>query len=319
MMSIEEWLATNVSNLEIATNQLTKIQELIPDLYDFETTITVNGRKFHGRGTKSDEDLAVTVSLVESLERVIVRHSNISTTNGVAAHNIKWQAEEKSLFELIERDLFLSHFLTKTPFTPLQQSKVISQKAKNYISDNSDKLSFYKMRQTNFGTGYICLISGESRWGGIFGLSFGNENQSDLIQSAFLEAFRQYSYLRSSNLLDHSLSLEDFYNLKTWSFKSHALLSRNLDYFKSISDLFAEKNESNHIVAYDKSEFKFKELKSGIAPFSSLPIYVIQCTSLNCQNLYTGLATKESISKAGLKRFLGFEPLELNLLPHPLS
>lgn len=318
MISIEEWLETNVSKLEISTNQLTKIQEFFPDLHDFETTITENGRKFYGRGTKPDEDLAVTVSLIESLERIVVRHSKISTTNGVAAHLTKRQAEKKAQFELIERDLFLSHFLTKTPFTPLLSSNGIPSKAKDYISENSDRLLFYKMRQTNLGTGYVCLISGGSRWGGIFGLSFGNENPDELVQSAFLEAFRQYSYLRSSNQLEQSLSLVDFNNLKTWNFKSHALLSRNLDYFKSISDLFGE-NESNHVIVYDDNEFKFKELKSNIVPFNSLPIYVIQCSNTNCQNLYVGLATKESISTVGINRFLGFEPMELNLSPHPLS
>lgn len=319
MISIEKWLAANISKLEIITNQLTKIQEFFPNLYDFETTITVNGRKFHGRGTKSDEDLAITVSLIESLERIVVRHSKISTTNGVAAHPTRRQAEKKSLFELIERDLFLSHFLTKTPLTPLSYPQKIPSKVRDYINEASDRLSFYKMRQANVGTGYVCLITGGNRWGGIFGLSFGNENHDELIQSAFLEAFRQYSYLRFSNQLEESLSLEDFNNLKTWNFKSHALLSRNLNYFKSISDLFGEKNESNHIVVYDDNEFKFKELKPNIAPFDSLPIYVIQCSNTNCQNLYVGLATKESISKTGINRFLGFEPLELNLSPHPLS
>lgn len=322
MMSIEEWLAASISKIELNTKRLTGIQEFFPQLHDFATTIVVNKNEARGRGTKTDEDLAIKVSLIEALERIFVRYNKVDTTNGVAAHLDKDQAKIKAKFELIERDLFLSHFITKTPFTPLlslPSLPSLPSKALDFITNASDKFSFYKMRPSNLGTGYVCVISGEDRWGGLFGLSFGNESQDELIQSAFIEAFRQYLYFRTFNELDQSISFEEFFKLESWDFKKHSLLSRNVKYFKDISNFFDESFANERLVIYEDNEFTFKDLRINIQPFDTAPIHVVQCSSPYCQNLYLGPLKEESISRPGLTRFLGFTPQQLNMMPHPMN
>lgn len=319
MISLEEWLAGSISKINLSTKRLTAIQDFFPDLHDFATTITFNNREISGRGSKNTEDLAIRVSLIEALERIFVRHNKLPTTNGVAAHTDKIQAKKNAKFELIERDLFLSHFLTRTPFTPIQSLDALPSNAVDFVCNASDSISLYKMRQTNVGSGFVCTISGGNFWGGLFGLSFGTEDHSELIKSAFLEAFRQYLYLRTYNELGLSISLDVFSNLETWNFKKHSLLSRNVEYFKNISFFFNDRVEKDHLVIYDNNEFSFKDLKINIEPFDTAPICVTQCSSPYCQNLYLGQTREELISKPGLKRFLGFEVQQLNLMPHPIN
>lgn len=84
------------------------------------------GRRIYGYGESNRETVAYEKAICELIERETLylqdTNSVIKTTNGMAAHRFSKIAALNAKLELIERDAFLRHWLTRTPLSEIPKS-----------------------------------------------------------------------------------------------------------------------------------------------------------------------------------------------------
>lgn len=317
----DAWILSNIKNICLKIEELSWVDEFYSNSSDLVATLKLNSKEWKGHGHASSKDLALRKAITEAIERAIsLQH--ISTSNGIAAHTNLESAKKNAQNELIERDLFLSHFITKTPFIKEKNSKdKIPLSIIKYINSNEDNVDLFKFKNNNMGEGYVCLISNSKNWGGIIGLSFGELNSKELITKAVVEAFRQYRFEIVTNKFKNRITLMDFNNLNKWNYADHGYLAQSLDYFQLIEFLFPkdESEQNSNYVKYIKEKFKFKIIDNSLPELMNCPLHVVQCTSEDMQQLQLGPCLDEFISIDGLYRFTGKKNMNINRLPHPIN
>lgn len=316
----EEWALKKSDSLGLKIENLNWLQEFLPDWIDLSAKIQVEGKEYYGRGHSQSRDKALLKAIVEAIERAICLET-LETTNGVAAHTELNKAKENAFNELIERDLFLSHFLTATAFEAIEDSIFSLPKTiLDFVQNQNTAVLFYRMKQTNVGTGIVCMISHKSDWGCILGLSFGVDDIKDLCLKAFLEGFRQYYHLQYKSELGNNLSLDQFFKKESWNFNSHQSLSLNREYFDQISFLFKDSAVSpKGIVNYDIEKFIFNVLYSKRKLFDNIPLHIVSCIGNDVQTLTPGPFLPKNISTEGLLRFGEMLNEKMFKLPHPIN
>jgi len=319
--SYARWIVNNATKLKMKVEHLDWIGPFFPEIEDVHVIININDKIYKGRGHSNTQDNALKKAISEAVER-IVGLEFAESTNGIASHFRLDLAKENARNELIERDLFLCHFMTNTPFIFSRDlTNLIPEGVRSYISDEGDSISIYSMRHNSIGKGLVCLISGKDIWGGIVGLSFGTECDQQLVVKATLEAFRLYWHRRSRKSLHSGLPIHKFLEQTSWTFVDHGNLCLNLEYFKSIQHLFSaeKKIETAALVYYDLTEFSFEILSDKYSDLYDCPLYVVRCTSPYAQKLLAGPFNSENFSIEGLRRFTNNNEYHVNKLPHPVN
>lgn len=310
----------NARHLDLQVEELSWIKKYYPNMFDITASISIDGERWYGRGHSQDKDTALIIALSEAIERC-VGLQKYQSSNGIATHTDVDSARINSRNELLERDLFLSHFLTRTAYACEKDYEFINASAVKFITSNNDKVRLFRTWPSNYGVCYIVLIYGEPMWGAIFGHCFGDQDAEILIEKAFLEAFRQYYHKRANNLLNTNYTLADFCNRSKWDFTDHELLALNVDYFAEIKKLFPNVSTDTHgSVAYRRDEFQVEILKPQNLLLCDSPFVSVRTTSVYAQNLKPGPFNLESISKKGLERFLGGHVHRIiTNVPHPIN
>jgi len=318
-----EWILSNSETLSLQVEDLQWIRKSFPGIHDMSVRIQILGKPYEGRGHATTKDVAVQKALAEAIERAMCLQ-HLDTTNGVAAHYDLELAKKNARNELLERDLFLSHFLTKTPFilTPEWRAFLPGEVFAD-ISRAGDSLQIYKMGPTSHGQGIVCLIRGGERWGGVLGLSFGQEHESALVIKASLEAYRYYWHRRSHQTLNDHHDLESFLALPKWRYEDNGRLGLNPDYFSRISPLFPEDpmagQRAEDLVDYTSTEFNYREFSLDEIGLKNCPLKVVHCSAAGTQPLLPGPFRPETISRDGLMRFTNGREFTQETLPHPMD
>ena len=117
---LADWLFKNREPLNLTVFKAQWVKEWLPQFHDLRVQIDLDGRMYEGRGMDMDTDLAFTKAGAEAMERAIVHKSQERNTSGIALHTDELKAKKNAFYELLERDQFLCHFLTKTPFVELE-------------------------------------------------------------------------------------------------------------------------------------------------------------------------------------------------------
>jgi hypothetical protein len=106
--SLIDWALANREQLQLVVTTLDWPSRWASDLFDFQATIDVEGETFIGRGTATNEELALTKALAEACERAIISRQAGQPENkpiGCAVHTDPVQAKHKAALELIERSV----------------------------------------------------------------------------------------------------------------------------------------------------------------------------------------------------------------------
>lgn len=303
------WILANRKNLNFKAQKLTWVQDYGFNLFDYAVSIKIDDREFEGRGTDSLEDLAIEKAVTEAIERYFVFiDKNLSTTNGVAAHPIKEEAIKNAKYELIERDLFLTHFHSGTPFQPLSQEiwdSYIPARSKETLEAKKIDLKLYNLGNQNDIFSVLAVASG-ANYQKPFGIVVGFGTKSALdkaILSAVIELFRHLAYLLNSDDRIESMSLEQFYKLEKPTFFDHGKLALDLKYFKEIEHLFRGNFQENIK--------PISEIEIDVEKLEDTPFFLAKAKSLQAVNLYLG---RPSFSEHELLRIHNFS----NRVPHPM-
>lgn len=323
MSPLNAWILDNTDTLSLQVEDLQWIRNSFPGIQDMSVKIQIQGKPYEGRGHATTKDVAVQKALAEAVERAMCLQ-HLESTNGVAAHYDLELAKKNALNELLERDLFLSHFLTKTPFILADEWRAfLPDKVFAELERAGDSLRIYKMHPTSHGQGVVCLIRGGERWGGVLGLSFGLGDESTLVIKATLEAYRYYWHRRSRQILNDHHSLENFLALPKWKYEDNGRLGLNPEYFSRISSLFPEESLSSpraqDLVDYRSTEFNYREFSLEEIGLKNCPLKVVHCSAPETQPLLPGPFRLEAISPGGLLRFTNGRSFIQETLPHPMD
>ncbi len=318
-MKFKSWCLENISKLKLEVKILTWVNLFFPDYYDFFISIEIDNKKIEGQGVDKNKDMAITKAISEAFERSVLFDKDI-TSNGVAAHENLGRAKENARNELIERDLFLSHFYTSTPFLEVNPNEFrIPRELRKYIEDNHDHVKILKTKKSNYGTTYVAVIYNQKTWGGIISTQICKKANEFEIVKCLISASRTYRYEKNEGNFNSAISLENFSSLKNHTFRDHQSLAFNASYFRLIAHLFLEKGEAcSHLVRYEDDDFKFYEMSLS-SSLMNCPLHIVRCENQSIIRLSLGSFNKIIVPENLGKRFLNGREYKLNNLPHPLS
>lgn len=306
----KKWL-----NLFLSKNEKF-IKEIVfykwPSLFDIpkfncKVSLEINHLCFDGFGMNSDRSLSLIIAISEAIERYQWhKRKQDSSTNGYANHFCLERASQASLSEVYERDLVLSHFLTKTPYIPLEFSKDILEPWQLRLINNKTypfKVFFYQTHSINQQFSTICMLKHkESHLGVTFGCK-SHLNLKQAIEGSFLDALSRFHLL----FIHHEEK------------NNHEGPTKYLaaDYFELIKFLFPkEKN-----VELKNDNISLSTSYSQAPDFLALSHQMFS-TFVNekekIQNLYKNAPTTMNINIKRLKQFNPhFNPSNINTLENP--
>jgi hypothetical protein len=316
---VDSWLLENADRLDLQVRNFDNKILLEVGIHDLEASILVKGVRYYGRGTGVTEGLALKKACAEAIERFFLNHFKFVNSNGIAIHESFERAALAATNELVERDLFLCHFLTSTPFFPSSIESIFLDKIIRKLNVINVSVQFYFMGDFENGHASLCVIGGLKAsvpFGYILGTAAGRGEAADLL--AFLEAFRNYAHLRP----EQAISIDDFLakNLdSTVSFKDHGNLALNTDYAEMLKSIYF----SGPTIRPDSTtllkDLRSHKLDMRDTPFEKSPLVVVRSSSVTLQSLFVGLPSSENLNLSRLKEFKKGRSFKLTTLPHPFN
>jgi hypothetical protein len=333
MITFDDWI--NICNLKLGLNyvQFDWTKNLSVDAYDIQCEYQKNGKTYSGRGTELNKEMAIIKSTAEMLERFFLDQINdADTSNGVAVHTDFKIAELTALFELIERDSFFCHFLTKTPFQEIDPPRAFSSSLRasilSFLKSHGLEIRFGELQCDLRFSSVICAIFGLQAKVP-FGMSLGTSVKKTLdeaIDSALIESARSaVAYILNPSLLK---TQQEKQGKGTFTCpEDHLQVGLDLDYaaefrktfFPSESRKFKMPNAKIDLEKISVSSFK-PELFDGSLCISP-PLYFSRASTNSLINLYFGNFEPDENKLKRLSQFVGREILlsEINTDIHPFA
>lgn len=320
----EEWLERAVDKLDLRVTNYSWPQKYLLDYHDIALTLKIENKEFLGRGGGSTSNEAIVKAMAEAIERAAIGYNDLSTSNGLAAHFNSEEAKKNAKAELIERDQFFCHFLTKANAAPLDSSDFLSAqqgKLMKLLEEKKIETKFYKFQTSQEHFSVSCVVNGKN-FNRPFGLIVGLgccEKLSVAAERAFLEALR--SIVAASELGERvAISLKEFSALKVYSPKEHRMLASDLQYASQFSSRGLVSHREEALRQEYEAFWFYKKLNLPPLLVES-PFVVYQAINPRLQGLYFGPTTKKALNWQRLEEFAG-RPLkdeDIEWLPHPLA
>ena len=315
------WLLERSGQFELKIHQHDWIEPVLEGWIDLNCSFTFQGKVLNTWGASDNNDIALVKAFAEALERVSMLTSQYQHSNGFAAHTDQESAHENAKRELLERDLFFCHYLTKTPLVPfkLPSNWFWASDAVDWAEQNGLEMSFYHLGST----GLVCRVDGrhhENAFGLIMGLAFKQTHEASAL-SAFIEAGRATSLQRLMPFPTKSLSISEFWEIEKPQFGHHGRLALDVGYASSISELFG-----TDPAAVVPQELGFdllttEEIKIQHPDLADCPYFFAKASSAKAQELFLGSPKADFLNFERLSNFAGrtitFD--DINTLPHPLD
>ena len=287
----------------------------------------ISGGGFHevGFGEAEYKLIAIQKSIAEATERISYRilkgsHWGTANSNGWAAHIFPERAKQKALFELLERDSALVHWLCKRPMREITQPSW-PEELQNWVHDRIGKTPIQRVRILLSDAGHIPTISSllvDTNGNSVVSHCAGNNLQSAVIKAlsetcGLARIALRKRYLYSSQFLnqrnitsklgpaDHGVYYAHHVKLPEWIFG------------EQISWIEARREWVQRL-----QEFSWKSFPHSFVKVMDGPLTVGWCKCEEIQNLYFGSteAAVENglVNKNRIKKMLNNNAI--NLLPH---
>jgi Uncharacterized conserved protein len=305
-----EWLLANAERIQL---QVTPYDWKLPfatDLVDCRTYITLGEQTVRGRASDNTEELAFLKSFCEALERIVFDRSEYDSSNGFAAHSTESDAIDRAQRELIERDRFLSHFLSQMPFfkPSINLSSVdFDSNILNYFLKKGFNLQLSEMRKTKDLYSFIFLVHGLNAVNPK-GLCFGLGCNADPLvaaRSAVMEALRHGIYLLNTDVID-SLTEDEFNKLSHFTPPDHQKLAFDLNYAREIVPYLFRQEDT---VANIPEDLSARAFHSEILPLpvemNDAPFAVAKAIAPGLSPLFFGPTTQANVNLNRLSQFTG--------------
>ena len=304
-----ELILKNASALDLKVKKLSWGELYYDRLVDFRISINLFGEIVTGTGIDCNEDMAFLKAFSEAVERSYCKKLNLRS-HGVSAHWSKEEAINCSKNELIERDIFLCHFLTGTAARRIQNDEVI--RLNSILSEKSGRLKVYELTMLN-GRHVILAVGEKGHIGSVIGVA-ANKKYELAVEKSILECLSRLDFElnNTENLLvrEHLVDPIDHYN--------YHLMNRSLQ----DTDFIKKSSFSKSVSESDQGlEFSWEQIGNLGELIKELEIYVIKGSSSDLQATYYGELSPSVVNFSRLSNFLGqavnFDGVEK--LAHPIG
>jgi hypothetical protein len=311
------WLLSQINTLEIQVERLSYLNDMLPGYFDVVVHAQHEDRKLSGWGFGENEAIALTKAIAEVIERISLFEGKFENSNGIAAHKNFVHAASSAKRELLERDLLLCHFFSKTPFEIADHSSYGLESVQQWYLKHRVDFSLFRLGPD----GFLALLDGRKAirpFGFKIGVAVKDSLKASAI-SAAIEASRTGYKIVNSPKID-SISLSEFRKHNSYSFYDHGRLALDLSYAQQISFLFEAAQqkvpETNFAPAVSVQDLDLKHPK-----LKDCPLKFARATSPDVQQLFLGDFDPQKINLRRLSQFAGRELSydDLLQLPHPLN
>ena len=320
-LKFKTWLFENRRELKLKAFVNIWVKDWLPGHEDVRVKLEIKGKTFEGRGISTDQDSSFLIAGAEAVERAYCEDLGINS-NGVALHTDKEKAKLNARCELIERDSFLCHFLTKTPFArvvlPSQFNidfKAITQKLKKQGVEIVLKRAIYSQPQVVF-----CMarkIHRPHSFNCVLGLGSSYDIKVAL-RKAMAECLSNLIWI----LHHHHRKTE---SVKEFKSKSHYhSIDHQKIYYGDNSELNLDwifnGKYSNELLEMDE-EIELSTLKARTPILREAPVSVVRAKGENLQNIFYGPTALKKINFNRLEKFTNskVDKNRINWMPHPIG
>ncbi len=147
---------------------------------------------YYGLGSDTNEKLAYVKAVVEFYERKAFYDVGIkcsfTSTNGIAGHRFYNLAHKAAIAELYERDAFLCHWYSQTPFLKIENTNSNVQNVVTELSSMKIK-TLFRSTYLGFQKIVLCFLVNEQTGGFALGLSNGKPNTAKAFSEAVINYF----------------------------------------------------------------------------------------------------------------------------------
>lgn len=205
--TIARWLFANKETFDFRINEFQWGKSLSKSLYDFEASITLNGQVHLGRGTDTNELLALEKACAEAIERLVCWSHRIAT-DGIAIHKSKELARLSSRREAVERFLLKWHQDNNAPFEIYKNIDVYKRLVREV--SKSAKIQIGVMSSESATVALVCLIADEDQL--FLGMSC-EATSHQACEKAVMEALRNLAAFKndSASFLEELLVNQDLW------------------------------------------------------------------------------------------------------------
>ncbi len=325
--SLTSWLLANAECLDLRVSQLDWVSEWLPGHVDFAVQMTMDGQLFEGRGTAESEDLAFAKAGGEALERIAAASVNAPSTSGFALHPDVTLASVLAKAELIERDAYFCHWLTRTPFLGIDPEAVgsvtIGQITVSAIVARLSRLgidlSYARLITADGTAAIICVARGIRALRRPFGVVQGFGCDATLqaaIGKATVECLRTVvAWIHGTYQGGGSLTRNSFAAIRQPGPLEHERLGLSVE-SASLLDAYLAPSGTSEPRPYEVAlACEQVPLPASIA---DAPVVVMRAISAHLQPAIFGHHNSTDINFARLSQFVGrvIAPSDVRLYPH---
>ncbi len=313
------WLLDNHKALGLQAVQMDWIGEWLPRFYDFEVSISVNGKTHTGRGVDQNSYRAFVKASSEAIERAFCFENKISSS-GVATHSELALAKRNARDELVERDRFFCHYLTRIPFQEINFDipEIDFFTIREKLKKRGVNLQVFEMNRLNHIRAIICISSGASA-GMTLGLG-ASLNKFVAAKKAIVECLVNTVAALDGKVIP--LSFGQFQSSPSiWPAFHRRLYLKESELAKSNSWMLKGKDDcpSTYMNPY---LFKYSKLEAKAGILKECPLITIRCQNASLQKAFFGKFDSKNINWGQMRRFaqgLVKDASCLNQWPHPLG
>lgn len=318
MERLSDWALKSSERLSIKVSRYSWVKEWLPGFYDHSVEISVEGRKFRGRGIDQNEEVSFEKAVAEAIERCTVLLSDLGNPWATAAYPTLDGARVRAYYELLGIDRVLCHHFCKVRMTNMPEDSVSGfdwdRLTKLFIKKGLS-IELYGLRPTQDAAS-VCAIASGGRVPG-FVAGFGT---SETIASAALTAVFECVRTAAVCFFTDYRPKEPISELKRrgepmWHFWK-AQEKESLDYLRTY--LIPKQDKSAQIVPENISRLDagFHELTNIETLFPGVPLKVVKAV---CDKLLEPQFGPVSLTGPVLKRLEAFSGSKIGTLtdiPH---
>lgn len=314
------WFLDNSESIKLKVIKYSWPQKWLYGYSDFEVRFSIDGLPGEGRGTDKNEEHAFVKACSEAYERVACSLYKINTS-GVSSHATSVMAKESARRELLERDSFLSHFLSYAPLKVLEDHNLRQfAQAQDKLRASKIEICAYEMATEAGLNSVVILANGLKRkkpFGFVVGLAC-RKKVIDAYEHALVEVLRNVSYYVKKT--PKGKSLREFEKIDFYQPYDHKALALDVEYGEKMRAIFSEIKKVNNLREVPRANIKFKKIDCSRLSLQP-PLVVFKAESNELQKTKLGAFVKDDINFHRINFFCegSSEGVSFNKLPHPLG
>ena len=323
---ITDWIVARAADHDLQVMDLQWPSVWAPGFAAMSASIKIGSTTYVGNGIDLSPDIALIKAVVEAIEHSVKDESGLPTSSGLAGHVTTDLAAEHALCELIERDAFFCHFLTKTPFLPVANPDDLAAAAGfdwsrvvKVAGVSGIKLHLCGLQVPKGFHGVVCLAMGQD--GRPFGVILGlgcQHSQEAAFRKAVLECIWNVAAAVEGNLAT-PLALEAFATIEVPAVLDHLRLGLTVESATVMRRLIVP-SAGKLGIPMPLSGLKLTKFLLPTA-VQSAPLNFVQASSPHAQSAYFGHVTASLVNLDRLSGFTGgrFSIADLEFHPHVMG